>query len=113
MNPVYIPILFNPNKKTILEAGLKYEPYNVYVELANHPIIDVNDVVVDRKQNLRYAVEQINISSRRMHPVSQVALLLRVDENSIIYTIDIPEPPHAAEGRSWDMVERTHAFSAH
>lgn len=107
MNPVFIPALFNPPKNVIVDAGLKYEPYNVYAEFSNHPILDNGDVVIDRKQNIRYTIEQINVTSRRMHFISQIALLNRVDENSVVYTIEIPEPKHAPEGRSWDMVERS------
>lgn len=106
MNPVFVPALFNPPKNVVVDAGLKYEPYNVYIELANHPVLDNKDVVVDRKQHIYYTVEQINITSRRMHTISQIGLLNRVDENSILYSIRIPEPRHAPEGRSWDMVER-------
>jgi hypothetical protein len=106
LNPVYVSALFNPPKKVIVEAGLQYEPYNTYIEVANHPVLDKLDLIIDRKQNLRFSISQITTSTHRMHPIAQVALLNRVDENSIIYSVDIPEPPHAKEGRSWDMVER-------
>ncbi len=106
LNPVFIPALFNPPKNVVVEAGLKYEPYNVYAEMSNHPVLDSGDVIVDRKQNIRYTIEQINTTTRRMHTISQIALLNRVDENSIVYTIGVPEPVGAPQGRSWDMVER-------
>ena len=106
MNPVFIPALFNPPKQTVVDAGLIYEPYNCYIEMANHPILSKNDMVVDRVQNLRFNIVSVNPSNHRMHPIAQVAQLNRLDENDIRYTIEVPEPPHANEGRSWDMVER-------
>jgi hypothetical protein len=111
MNAVFIPALFNPPKDVVIDAGIEYRPYNTYIELANHPVLNVNDVIVDRKQNLRYTISQLTVASHRMHNISQIALLNRVDDNSIIYTIPVPEPPHALEGRSWDMVERVNAFT--
>jgi hypothetical protein len=106
MNPVYIPALFNPPKKVVIDSGLQHEPYNIYIELANCPLLEKFDVVVDRKQNLRYHIEEINTSTHRMHPIAQIARLNRLDENSIVYSLRIPEPPHAAEGRSWDLLEK-------
>lgn len=103
MKPVYVPGLMNPPKKVITDAGIEYEPSSVYAELANNPVLAVKDVIVDRKMNIRYTVEEVTPTTRRMHLVSQILTLLRVDENSILYTIDIPEPPHAAEARSFDQ----------
>jgi hypothetical protein len=103
MNPAYIPGLMNPPRKVITDAGIEFDPQAIYSETANTPIISVKDVVVDRKMNIRYTVENVAQSARRMHLVSQILTLLRIDENSILYTIDIPEPPHADEGRSFDQ----------
>lgn len=103
MRPVFVPGLLNPPKKVIVDAGMEFDPSAVYGELSNNPILQVKDVIVDRKMNIRYTVENITPTSRRMHLVSQILTLLRVDENSILYTIAIQEPPHAAEARSFDQ----------
>jgi len=106
MNPVFVPAILNPPRKVIVDAGLKYEPFNIYLEIANHPVLNPGDLIVDRKQNLRFNTEQISVMTRRMHHVSQICTLNRVDENSILYSLKVPEPPHAPENRSWDLVDR-------
>lgn len=107
LNPILVPALFNPPKHQVIDTGIQYVPENVYVELTNYPPLHMNDVVVNARENQRYTVIQVAYFSHRMYTISQIALLNRVDENSIIYTLPVPAPVHAAEGRSWDLVERT------
>ncbi len=104
--PVFVPTLFNPPKQAVVEAGLKYEAWSVYIELANYPFLSCDDVWVDRQSNIRYKVENVGLATRRGYIVSQVAQLNRVDENDAIYVIPISPPSHAMEERSWDLVER-------
>lgn len=106
LNPVLIPMLFNPPRMAIVNAGLKYEPHQIYVELANWPIAYPHDVVVDRVMNIRYRIDQVTPTSHRMHIVSQVAMLLRVDENDVLYDLPIPGAEKKLEARSWDLVTR-------
>lgn len=104
MNPVYVPGLMNPPKKMIIEAGIQFEPTKIYAELSNHPVLAPDDLIVDRRLNVRYTVVDVTETMRLGHVISQIPTLLRVDQNSIVNTIRIPEPPEAAFGRSYSMV---------
>ena len=106
LNPILVPALFNPPRMALLAAGLKYEPNQIYVEVSNWPLLYAHDVLVDRTMNIRYRVDQVTPTSHRMHVVSQVALLLRVDDNDVLYDLPIPGPEHKLEARSWDLVTR-------
>lgn len=106
LNPVLIPILFNPPERTVVLAGIPYENGATYFELANWPLLQKGDLIVDRRMNIRYRAEQVKWTSHRGHPVSQIVQVLRADDNDIIYTLSIPESTHAPHGRSWDQIER-------
>lgn len=109
-NPVLIPGLFNPPKKVVINAGIPYKPYNVYIEVSNDPVLDSGDVVVDRRLNIRFKIEQISITTHRGYYVSQVALLNRLDSNSPVYRIPVPEPKNVPVGKSWELVRGVDAI---
>lgn len=106
LNPVYVPGLLNPPKEAIIEAGLKYEPFQIYIEIANWPMLHPRDVIVDRRMGIRYRVDQVSPFTHRMAPISQSAMLLRVDENDVLYDLPIPAAPRSLDARSWDLVTR-------
>lgn len=110
--PVYVPTLFNPPKQAVVDAGLKYEAWSVFIELANYPFLSVDDLWVDRQSNIRYKVENIGLTTRRGFIISQIAQLNRVDENDAVYTIPITLPEHSMAERSWDLIDRTEPTSA-
>lgn len=107
MNPVYVPGIINPPKKVLVEANIKYEPTTIYAEIANHPVLQPRDVIVDRRLNVRYEVTEVSETTRRGYVVSQIPTLNRLDLNAFINTIVIPEPPESAYGRSWEMVRKS------
>ncbi len=104
MNPVYIPGIINPPKKVIVDANISYKPDTIYAEIANHPVLQPEDIIVDRRLNVRYKVNEVNEATRRGHVVAQIPTLTRLDQNAFVNTIVVPEPPEAAYGRSWEMV---------
>jgi hypothetical protein len=101
--PILVPTLFNPPKSAIVEAGIKYETWSVYVELANYPFLSPDDIWVDRQSNIRYKVENVGIAAHRGAIVSQVAQLNRCDENDAVYDISIPAPQNSMLERSYDI----------
>ena len=104
--PVYTPTLINPPKQAVVEAGIKYEAFSIYVEIANVPYINPDDIFVDMQSNIRYRVENVGSAAHRGFVVSQVAQLNRVDEHDVLYTIPVPLPPGSAVEQSWDLMNR-------
>lgn len=104
MNPVLTPALFNPPENVITRAQVKFVPSSLYIELANIPLVQADDVVVDRRMNIRYAVEHVRPHSHKMHIVSQIASLLRIDDTDIVYELPIPDATHAARAESFNLV---------
>lgn len=103
MNPCYIPILWNPPIKVLLSAGVQLSPRSTYAECANAPVLSPDDVLVDRTLNQRYRIDKVTQSTRRGHLISQIVTLDPIDDHSIVYTIEIPPPPHMDEQRSFDL----------
>lgn len=101
--PVFLPALANPPKRAVIDSGIPYEIGNTYFELANFPVVNMKDIFVDTTMNLRYEVEAVGTTSHRMHPISQMIQVNRIDENSIVYTIPCKMPPHEDVHRSWDF----------
>lgn len=107
MNPVLIAGIMNPVKKTIVEAGIVFMPGNIYAELANHPVLNEGDVIVDRRLNVRYVIDDVKETSRRGFTISQIVTLLRLDQNSIVNTINVPEAANFSFSRSYEMVTQS------
>jgi hypothetical protein len=91
LNPVYLPAIVNPAKKAVVAAGIDYDVNQIYIELANTPIVFPDDMVVLTKMNVRYTVREVTPSSHREHIVSQVCSLNRVDELSCLYNIPVEQ----------------------
>jgi hypothetical protein len=107
LRPVYLPALMNPPQKAIVAGGIPYEAGQSYMELANTPKIHPDsDVIVDVRNNIRYKAKLVTQFTHRMAVVSQIAQLIRVDENDVVYSIKVEQPPAAPEGRGWDLVTR-------
>lgn len=108
-NPVLMPAILNPPKETIVNAGIPYEPRQIYCELANVPLLDPRDILVDIRNNIRYTVEELSTYTRRLAIVSQVCRLNRIDENDAKYSLPLKDAQASFEGRSWDIMYRGYA----
>jgi hypothetical protein len=106
LNPVNVPALFHLPERTVVQAGIPFEPIKVYAELANYPVLHPDDIVVDRTMNVRYLVEHIRTTSHRGYPISQIVQLNRLSDSDVIYEIPITQPTQAHYGRSFDTLER-------
>lgn len=109
LDPLHVPALMNLPREAIVRAGIKYELGTTYAELSNWPLVDPDDLVVDRKMNIRYRIKTITPTSHKMHTVSQIVSVLRADENDVIYNLPVPELSQALVGHSWDLVDRERA----
>lgn len=107
LNPVIVPALANLPEKMVVRAGIPYDFNMTTFEVANQPLLSTGDLLVDLRPNIRYRVARVHQNSHRGYVVSQIVTLLRVDDNDVIYSLDVPEASHAPYGRSWDLVKRT------
>lgn len=103
MQPSILPALKNVPEKMLVQAGVPYKRGDTMWEFANWPTLDTGDLVVDRVMNIRYMVDRVHPFTHRGHLVSQIVALTRVDEMSILYGLDVPQPEGSAEGRSYDL----------
>lgn len=107
-NPVTILGLYNPPESIIIDAGLKYVAGQTYFELANWPTLSPDDLIIDRRMNVRYSIDSLKHTSHRGHPISQVMQVTQCDESAAIYTLPLPDSPWSAaqKGRSYDFINR-------
>jgi hypothetical protein len=108
LNPAYSPAIFNPGKKAIISAGVEYDNGQIYMELANVPIVSPLDVVVDVRNHVRYEVREVTPYTHAQTVVSQICALNRLDENDARYTIPV-DPIRAEEyGAGWNLLGEHH-----
>lgn len=108
LNPVTLVGLFNPPEKVIVDAGIKIESGSTFFELGNWPTLDRNDLIIDRRMNIRYIIDSAKHTTHRGYPISQVARVVQTDETDIVYNLPLPENPWSAarNGRSYDFINR-------
>lgn len=101
LNPVLSFALMQPPRKSVIAAGVEYHEGSLYIEMAPDPYVDRGDVLVDRVLNARFRVDTVQQATHRMHLVSQVCTLVRLDEKDPVYNISVEEPDAALIGESW------------
>ena len=102
LKPVFVPAL-------MVEAGKNYaegmQPGSTIFEVANEPILKPKDVLVDRVLNKRYEVVSVDPRTHRLYTVCQLVTVTRIDDNSVVYTIPIPETLESTRAQSHDMAK--------
>jgi hypothetical protein len=101
LNPVFVPALMNPPPEVIEKTIADYKNGTEYCEIGPVPLVQKDDILVDRTMNLRYRIESVTRTSHRKHLVSQVLTLVALNENSVVYNIEVPEPSAATRGESF------------
>jgi hypothetical protein len=98
LNPVLVPGLGNKYVKSAADAD------STIFEIANDPELSPKDIIVDRVNNKRYEVMSVQPTAHRMYTVCQLVTVTKIDGNSVVYNIPIPETLESKRGRSHDMV---------
>jgi len=86
-----------------LGAAQGLNPGSTVFEIGNEPLLVPGDIIVDQVRNVRYRVEGVELRTHRMYVVCQMVAVTRIDENDVVYSLQIPETLESQRGQSHDM----------
>jgi hypothetical protein len=105
--PVFMPGMQPQasSKMYQLLGDAKYQTDQTVFELSNYPYLSPDDVLIDRVMNHRYRINRVEQHTHRGHIVSQLAVATMEDENSVLYSIKLPEHKPTIIGKSFDLAK--------